>query len=94
MSELEELRKYHAEIVSSDGHECEAMRLTRWAIAEIDRLRGDLAAESNSRVILLGEIQSLRNAAGQNSEVMAAMQREIDRLAVALVMAEDAAGRG
>lgn len=37
--ELAALKKYHAEIVEIDRHECEAMRLTRWAIEEIERLR-------------------------------------------------------
>lgn len=37
--QLAELKKYHAEIVEIDGAECEAMRLTRWAIEEIMRLR-------------------------------------------------------
>lgn len=37
--QLDALKRYHAEIVECDGAECEAMRLTRWAIEEITRLR-------------------------------------------------------
>lgn len=51
---LAELRRYHAEIVACDGAECEAMRLTRWAIEEIERLSRKLdTCESALRNCLL-----------------------------------------
>jgi hypothetical protein len=38
-TQLDELKKYHAETVECDGGKCEAMMLTRWAINEIERLQ-------------------------------------------------------
>lgn len=51
--QLADLKKYHAEIVESDGAECEGMRLTRWAIEQIERLRreNDALAKLSSQWI-------------------------------------------
>lgn len=41
-NQLSALKKYRDEIVEMDLGECEAMRLTGWAIDEIERLRAEL----------------------------------------------------
>ena len=42
VDQLAALKRYHAEIVESDGAECEAMGLTRWAIDRIEQLQREL----------------------------------------------------
>lgn len=92
--QLAELKKYHAEIVSSDGGECEAMRLTRWAIEEIERLRRAGGERYDDKRDLPSIIAHLRHgdADGQDhddaADALERLERENARLEELLRLAE------
>jgi hypothetical protein len=77
---LAELRRYHAEIVACDGAECEAMRLTRWAIEEIERLSRNLdtcGLECSSTLkSLVAENEELRQDAARDAGTRAPILAE------------------
>ena len=57
---VERLRRFHAEIVASDGAESEQMKMTREAADEIERLRAHEAALVNTGKDMDREIEQLR----------------------------------